>query len=408
MARVRDLWTKRNPDRTSRTTRVRSARWGHGKRWLAVWEEGGREVSRSFDSYDAAEAHLARVIVGQEEGTWITKDKASVTLTDVWEPWIAAKAGRSKKTIDGYKTAWNHIEPVFGDTPVAELDGPTLAAWIPTITTTKRSKDKTPRPLGSAGQRKVGIVLRALLQQAVKLKIIREVVLESDDVPRQKPAERRYLKVHEIDALEQAAPTEAARLLIMVLVMTGMRPGEAKGLKVKDLDPDRGRLYIRRDVDDLGNIDETKTGTHRDVPVGGDLLDDLEDAADGRDLEDWLIPDEHGNVWTSTRWRRVWAQTCAAAGLSNVDTYTLKHTAASMAIAAGADAKTVQRMLGHASAAMTLNVYSHLWEEHLDDLPGAITGHMDAERARAKDREKRREDRARRRKLRAVGGGQAG
>lgn len=408
MARVRDLWTKRNPDRTSRTTRVRSARWGKGKRWLAVWDEHGHEVSEAFDSRDAAEAHIARVVVGQDQGTWITKDKASITLENVWDLWIAAKAGRSKKTVDGYKTAWNHIKPVFGDTPVAELDGPTLAAWIPTLTTTKRSKDTTPRPLGSAGQRKVGIVLRALLGQAVKLKIIHELPLDSTDVPRQLPSERRYLKVHEIDALEQAAPTEAARLLIMVLVMTGMRPGEAKGLKVKDLDPDRGRLYIRRDVDDLGNPDDTKTKNHRDVPVGGDLLDDLEDAADGRDLEDWLIPDEHGNVWTTTRWRRVWATTCESAGLNNIDTYTLKHTAASMAIAAGADAKTVQRMLGHASAAMTLNVYSHLWEEHLDDLPGAITGHMDAERARAKEREKRRENRARRRKLRAVGGGQAG
>lgn len=402
MAYVKDLWTKRNPDRTSRTTRIRTTRWGRGKRWLAIWDEHGREVSEAFTTRDAAEQHCARVEVGQADGDWITKDKRDITLKDVWEPWIASKAGRSKKTVDGYKTAWNHIEPVFGDTPVCELEQTTLAAWIPTITTTKRSKDKTPRPLGSAGQRKVGIVLRALLHKAVKLKIIREVPLESDDVPKQKKSERRYLKVHEVDALEHAAPTEEARLLVMVLVLTGVRPGEAKGFKVKDLDPDRGRLYIQRDVDDLGNIDETKTREHRDVPVGGDLLDDLEDAADGKDPDDWLIPDEHGNVWTTARWRRVWEKMCEQAGLTGIDTYTLKHTAASMAIASGADAKTVQRMLGHSSAAMTFNVYAHLWEEHLDDLPGALDDHMAAERRRAAEKEERRQARARRRKLRAV------
>ncbi|HZK32790.1 MAG TPA: tyrosine-type recombinase/integrase, partial [Corynebacterium sp.] len=60
------------------------------------------------------------------------------------------------------------------------------------------------------------------------------------------------------------------------------------------------------------------------------------------------------------RWRRVWAKTCATAGITGVETYTLKHTAASMAIAAGADPKTVQRMLGHSSAAMTLDIYGLL------------------------------------------------
>ena len=38
------------------------------------------------------------------------------------------------------------------------------------------------------------------------------------------PSERRYLKVHEVDALMDAAPTDAARLLLRVLVMTGLRP----------------------------------------------------------------------------------------------------------------------------------------------------------------------------------------
>lgn len=94
-------------------------------------------------------------------------------------------------------------------------------------------------------------------------------------------------------------------LMINVLFSTGLRPGESKGLlKVKDFDLLRGRLYIRRDVDDLGCPDETKTRNHRDVPIGGDLLFDLEDAAENKDPNDWLLADEIGHVWTSTKWRR--------------------------------------------------------------------------------------------------------
>jgi integrase len=57
-----------------------------------------------------------------------------------------------------------------------------------------------------------------------------------------------------------------------------------------------------------------------------------------------------------------------AAGLNDVTPHDLRHTAASLAVASGATVKAVQRMLGHASAAMTLDVYSGLFDEDLGDL----------------------------------------
>ncbi|WP_256380778.1 tyrosine-type recombinase/integrase [Corynebacterium sp. HMSC076D02] len=94
--------------------------------------------------------------------------------------------------------------------------------------------------------------------------------------------------------------------MLEVLLKTGLRPGEAKGLKVKDLDVERRRLMIRRDVDDLGHVDETKTRQHRDVPISRLMLLTLEEAAEGRDPEAWLLPDEYGHVWTTARWRVIW------------------------------------------------------------------------------------------------------
>ena len=64
--------------------------------------------------------------------------------------------------------------------------------------------------------------------------------------------------------------------------------------------------------------------------------------------------------------RRVFDPALRAAGLEELTPHELRNTAASLAVAAGANVKAVQRMLGHASAAMTLDVYSGLFDDDLD------------------------------------------
>ena len=61
-------------------------------------------------------------------------------------------------------------------------------------------------------------------------------------------------------------------------------------------------------------------------------------------------------------------------GLEGLTQHELKHTAASLAVSAGANVKVVQRMLGHASAAMTRDVYSDLFDDDLD----AVAKRLDA------------------------------
>lgn len=66
--------------------------------------------------------------------------------------------------------------------------------------------------------------------------------------------------------------------------------------------------------------------------------------------------------------------------VSRVTPHDLRHTAASLAVSAGANVKAVQRMLGHASAAMTLDTYSDLFDDDLDFASAAL------DRARAEVR----------------------
>jgi hypothetical protein len=70
-----------------------------------------------------------------------------------------------------------------------------------------------------------------------------------------------------------------------------------------------------------------------------------------------------------------------AAGLDGLTPHALRHTAASLAIAAGANVKVVQTMLGHKSATMTLDLYGHLMADQLDQVADA----MDAARTSFQD-----------------------
>jgi integrase len=62
----------------------------------------------------------------------------------------------------------------------------------------------------------------------------------------------------------------------------------------------------------------------------------------------------------------------ARSGVPRLTPHDLRHTAASLAISAGAKVKAVQRMLGHASAAMTLDTYADLFDEDLDAVAIAL------------------------------------
>lgn len=75
-----------------------------------------------------------------------------------------------------------------------------------------------------------------------------------------------------------------------------------------------------------------------------------------------MFPSTKGGPLRLNNWRRrVFEPACAAAGIQDFRVHDLRHTAASLAIAAGANVKAVQQMLGHASAAMTLDVYAGLF-----------------------------------------------
>jgi integrase len=108
------------------------------------------------------------------------------------------------------------------------------------------------------------------------------------------------------------------------------------------------------------------------------LQDDLAVQLADRAPDDLVFPSQAGTPLRVQDFRQShFDRAAAAAGLEGLVPHELRHTAASLAIASGASIKGVQSVLGHASAAMTLDRYGHLFGDELD----AVADRMDAARA---------------------------
>jgi integrase len=116
-----------------------------------------------------------------------------------------------------------------------------------------------------------------------------------------------------------------------------------------------------------------KSHEARSVPFPQFLAEALARLCEGKRREQMVFGDGSTFVTfpdTRTGW---WVQALAAsAGVPTLTRHDLRHTAASLAVSSGANVKAVQRLLGHASAAMTLDVYADLFDDDLDGVVVAL------------------------------------
>lgn len=188
---------------------------------------------------------------------------------------------------------------------------------------------------------------------------------------------KRYLSHAEVGALAHAVGQQphgaelGYDIIVLVLAYCGLRWGEASGLRVKDVDLERSRLNIEVTVVMVkGHQREEapKDYEHRSIPIPAFLRPHLARQIAGRSPNAPVFYGQRTGTWLRNAvFRLGWFNDAAASiGLTGLTPHELRHTAASLAISAGANVKAVQRMLGHAKASVTLDVYADLFEEDLD------------------------------------------
>ncbi len=188
-----------------------------------------------------------------------------------------------------------------------------------------------------------------------------------------------YLTAAQLDRL--AVESGRYRSLVLLLGVGGLRWGEAAALRVADVDFLRRRVELHRNAVTVGGntyVGTLKSNKNRTVVVPSFVMDALAQTAEGKARDELLWTASDGGYLrppTSTEsWLSGAVTRCQKTDKTfpRVTVRALRHTAASLAISAGANPKVVQRMLGHASAAMTLDVYADLFESDLDSVADRV------------------------------------
>ena len=214
-------------------------------------------------------------------------------------------------------------------------------------------------------------VLAGILDVAVHDRRILSNPARGINLPRKLKKEHRYLTHAEVGRL--ADNSGKHKFLVLVFTYTGLRWGEAIGLRVRDIDPTRKRFNVSVNAVEVGGkieVGTPKSHKRRSVAYPAFLSDQVAASCEGKAPDDLIFSDEFGNYLRRTRvseGSRSWFKTALVkSNLEPMTLHDLRHTAASLAISSGANVKAVQRMLGHASAAMTLDTYADLFDDDLD------------------------------------------
>lgn len=392
-AAKRSLANSRDPMKANVPEKWRKSRYGVGMRWRCHWTivKDGRRVQRvkQFARLAEAQEYAAAMEDDIRRGRYRDPRQELRVLDDVAGEWLASKVDLKPGTAGRYARELRlYILPRWGGMTLRELRPDMLQEWVGQLMDggypAALPDGRDSKPLSARSIRNImKVVLKGIFDYAVSNGWIGENPVDRVTVPKiVSDDDMVFLSVREVELLADEAekigkPVDG--LLVRWQAYTGCRIGESLALKVGDVDVDRRRARIGRTWTDDGHggsmLGTPKNGKARNIAIPRFLMPQIKAQMDGMGDDDWLFrATRGGNVWTNTWRTRIWNKAVKAAGMEDagVTIHSLRHTYASFAIAQGADVKTLQMQLGHSSPSITLNTYTALWPERLDDVADAI------------------------------------
>jgi integrase len=314
-----------------------------------------------------AQAYLTKKLHERDLGRGV--EGVQVTLNEYLDRWLgtAAKPRLREKSYRDYEGMLRrYIRPTMGEkilTTVSPLDIQGVYQQI------------IERGFSARSIRYTHAVVRSALRQAVRWQLLLNDPTEGVQLPRQPRREMRVLTTEQARTFLKVALTTPYGCVFALALTTGMRPSEYLALKWEDIDWERGMVSVVRTLEKgsgCWRFAETKRArSRRVVKLQNWVLNLLKDLRSARaqgatsdippDAVDLVFATASGqpineDYLVKKRFKPILRQ----AGLSDIRLYDLRHTAATLALTVGVPPKVVSEQLGHASAAFTLDTYSHV------------------------------------------------
>lgn len=376
-----------NPSVAKVPEEFKTKEYGKGSRWCVRWrDDAGRLHKRNMASSQAADTLVAELEDDIRSGRYVNPRDRQRTVGEVAELWAKGLRGSIKGSTEHRYLlelrVW--VLPRWGHAQIGAITTPRIQAWVAMLLEGKaprNAKIGKARPLAPKSVRSiVAIVFRSVLELAVEEGWLASNPVKGVKMPRQQvQTPRVYLEPSEIDMLCSHMKRDDATA-VMLMAFTGLRLGEALALRVADVDYARHLLHVTKTLSDDhdGNVVETLPKGNKPclVPLPPRLERRLHELTDGHGMDEYLVRAPRGGRQQQRNWRnRVWYPALKSAGMDEIAglvPHSLRHTYASLAIARGADVKTLQAVMGHASATETLDTYADLWPDRSQDVARAI------------------------------------
>jgi len=370
VAHVDDRWHKVVPGEG----KVRTARYGKGKRWLARWvEDNGRERAKAFDRRSDADNHVATVEADKLRGTYIDPAAGRITFERYATDWLAAQTFDEKSREAVGRRLRLHAFPHLGDRDLGSVRSSHVQRMVGALS----------RDLAANHVRSVLTYVSAVFAAAVDDERIAKNPCRAASVKAPRGEAQRIVPwpAERVAAVQDALPPWA-QVVVALAGGCGLRQSEVFGLAVEDVDFLRRFVHVRRQVKLVGGryvFALPKGGKEREVPLPDSVALALSahiaafppravalpwHRVDGDPVTArLLVPGVRHPHQTADEFRWVWGRALRQASVNQSrenGMHALRHWYASVLLDAGESIKALSEYLGHASAAFTLRTYTHL------------------------------------------------
>lgn len=335
-------------------------------KWVVRYRDpSGREKSKSFPTRAEAIAHDEEQSRLLRRAEWVDTDNAP-TLAEVWRSWEAAaerpSTGRIRKTIGA------NLHDL-GGTKITRIAPSQLRTWQ------NHLANGRPWVEGCSG---LAINTRAnwwgQLQGCLNMAVTDGLLLVNPCSKVPSPRGRSTVAPRELPTATQigdlvrhadATGNDVLATMVLLAASTGLRSGEVAGLGWQNVDRDGGCIHVVEQVTMGGEVAPLKTeSSRRIVPIPSEIMSRLlrHRLRHPCTQDSFVFHSPTGAAFSSDRI----AKLLRRVGDGKWTFHALRHFFASAMIRQGRSVKAVQTILGHSSAAMTLDIYSHMWPDEND------------------------------------------
>jgi integrase len=375
-AGVEDLWTKTIRDADDNIQNVNSARHGRGRRWRARYvDERGGEHTKAFTRKVDAQRWLDGQTAAVVSGTHVAPRDAQLTVEQWCDLWTQGYQIHRASTVRSANIHIRQIVAEFGGLPLSAVRPSQIKTWVARLQADGMEASYIYR-------------LHSRLSQ-ICADAVHDGVLGRNPCSRRTSPPMGKAKVYvatteQVWAIHDAVP-DHLRVAVLLGAFAGLRISEVCGLEVTDVDFIRGVVHPKRQWTNRGgparSVPLKTEGSSQPIPIPRDLAL-LLSASVKKYPADMMVTAGSGtdrcSIWVIEQaMRKVRGE---IEGLpESFSFHDLRHYLASLLIASGADIKTVQARMRHASATTTLDTYGHLWPD-ADESTRIAIGAVIAER----------------------------